>query len=112
MNQTERRAWLGLALTHGLGGQTYRALLAAFGGPEQIYAAPGSALQPYLSQAAARRDLDRVRDLECRRLAQLAIHSRRRRLLVACDGEVEMLQQPLHYRSRPGALCIFAPART
>lgn len=56
--------------------------------------------------------LDRVRDLECRRLAQLAIHSRRRRLLVACDGEVEMLQQPLHYRSRPGALCIFAPART
>lgn len=55
MNQTERRAWLGLALTHGLGGQTYRALLAAFGGPEQIYAAPGSALKSYLTQPVSQR---------------------------------------------------------
>jgi len=55
LNPAERRAWLGLALTEGLGGQTYRALLAAFGGPEQIYAASGSALKPYLTQAVVRR---------------------------------------------------------
>ena len=55
MNQAERRAWLGLALTEGLGGQSYRALLAAFGGPEQIYAASGSALKPYLTQPVIQR---------------------------------------------------------
>lgn len=40
MHQDERHAWLGLALTPGLGDKSFRALLAAFGGPEQIYAAP------------------------------------------------------------------------
>jgi diacylglycerol kinase family enzyme len=33
-------------------------------------------------------------------------------LLVAFDGEVETMQSPLHYRIRPGALCVFAPAQT
>ncbi|MHB1331861.1 MAG: DNA-processing protein DprA [Sulfuriferula sp.] len=55
MNQAERRAWLGLALTRGLGGQSYRALLSAFGGPEQIYAASGSALKSYLTQPVVQR---------------------------------------------------------
>lgn len=54
MSPAERRAWLGLALTRGLGGQSYRTLLAAFGGPEQIYAA-GSALKPYLAQPVFQR---------------------------------------------------------
>jgi hypothetical protein len=31
------------------------------------------------------------------------ISSRRSRLLVAFDGEVETMQSPLHYRARPGA---------
>jgi len=55
LNQAERCAWLGLAHTRGLGGQSYRALLAAFGGPEQIYAASGSALKPYLTQPVIQR---------------------------------------------------------
>lgn len=55
MNQAERRAWLGLALTPGLGGQSYRSLLAAFGGPEQIYAAPDSALKSCLTQPVVQR---------------------------------------------------------
>lgn len=55
MIDSERRAWLGLSLTRGLGGQSCRALLAAFGGPEQIYAAPVSALKPFLPVDVAQR---------------------------------------------------------
>ena len=38
------------------------------------------------------------------------IISRTSRLPVALDGEVKMLRPPLHYRTRPGALRVFAPA--
>lgn len=34
----DARHWIGLALIHGIGGETYRQLLAAFGTPQQIYA--------------------------------------------------------------------------
>ena len=40
------------------------------------------------------------------------ISSRRSRLLVALDGEVETMQSLLHYRTRPGGLRVFAPAQT
>ena len=53
MHPDERNAWLGLALTPGLGGQYYRALLAALGGPEQIYAAPVSVLKRHVPDAVA-----------------------------------------------------------
>ncbi|HEY0441183.1 MAG TPA: diacylglycerol kinase family protein [Xanthobacteraceae bacterium] len=53
--------------------------------------------------------LDRARELQMFKLPEVTIRSRRRRLLVACDGEVEILRQPLHYRTRPRALRIFAP---
>lgn len=62
MNPVERRAWLGLALTPGLGGKSYRALLAAFGGPERIYAASAGALRPYLRQSVIQRLLAGVDD--------------------------------------------------
>jgi diacylglycerol kinase family enzyme len=32
------------------------------------------------------------------------------RLLVALDGEVEVIRPPLLYRSRPGALQVLAPS--
>lgn len=38
------------------------------------------------------------------------ISSRRRHLLVACDGEVEVMRAPLRYAIRPRALRVFAPA--
>jgi diacylglycerol kinase family enzyme len=37
------------------------------------------------------------------------IHTRRRQLLVARDGEVGVMQTPLHYRVRPGALRVLVP---
>lgn len=37
------------------------------------------------------------------------IVTNKRRLKVALDGEVVRMQPPLHYRSRPGALRVFAP---
>jgi diacylglycerol kinase family enzyme len=40
------------------------------------------------------------------------IESRRHHLLVAFDGEVERLRPPLHYGIKPGALRVFAPARS
>lgn len=36
------------------------------------------------------------------------ITARRHHLLVACDGEVERMQPPLRYKTRPGALRVFA----
>jgi diacylglycerol kinase family enzyme len=37
------------------------------------------------------------------------IETRRRRLRVATDGEVNIMRSPLHYRVRPGALQVIAP---
>jgi diacylglycerol kinase family enzyme len=41
-----------------------------------------------------------------------AIGARRHWLLVATDGEVKTMRSPLNYRSRPGALRVFAPDPT
>ena len=38
------------------------------------------------------------------------IATRRRRVRVALDGEVAIMEPPLHYRIRPGALRVLAPA--
>ena len=38
------------------------------------------------------------------------IGTRRRRVRVALDGEVVVMQPPLHYRARPGALRVLTPA--
>ena len=42
-------AWLRLALTQGLGGESFRKLLSAFGGPEQVLAASRASLTAVVS---------------------------------------------------------------
>jgi diacylglycerol kinase family enzyme len=37
------------------------------------------------------------------------VSSRRKRLLVAFDGEIQWMQTPLHYRTRPAALRVLVP---
>jgi diacylglycerol kinase family enzyme len=38
------------------------------------------------------------------------VDSRRKRLLVACDGEIQFMRTPLRYRTRPAALQVLAPS--
>lgn len=42
---------------------------------------------------------------------EVFIETRRSRLRVATDGEVTIMNTPLHYRVRPGALRVIAPSR-
>lgn len=51
--------------------------------------------------------LDRTQDLRVVTLVSVDIASRRRKLLVAFDGEVETMRSPLHYKIRPKALQVF-----
>jgi DNA processing protein len=51
--QEEARDWIGLSLIAGLGGETYRRLLAAFGSPRQVYAAGASNLRQIVSSDIA-----------------------------------------------------------
>jgi diacylglycerol kinase family enzyme len=44
--------------------------------------------------------------------AQVTVETGAASLLVSLDGEVARLEAPLHYRSRPGALVVIAPARS
>ena len=53
--------------------------------------------------------LNQSSDLRATSVTSVTIASRRRRLLVALDGEVERLYTPLHYKIRPGALRVFVP---
>jgi diacylglycerol kinase family enzyme len=55
--------------------------------------------------------LDAHRDLRVMKVSQAEIRIRKSRLLVALDGELRVMQSPLHYRSRPGALRVFGPSR-
>jgi diacylglycerol kinase family enzyme len=54
--------------------------------------------------------IDEARDLRTFNVRSAEIETRRRRLLVALDGEIDLLSVPLRYRIRPGALKVFAPA--
>jgi diacylglycerol kinase family enzyme len=56
--------------------------------------------------------LDQQRDLRIFKGGMADISSRRSKLLVAFDGEVETIRSPLHCRTRRGALRVFAPVRT
>lgn len=53
--------------------------------------------------------VDQAEDFEAFCVKEARIETRRRRLLVACDGEVEWMQTPLHYRSRANALRVLVP---
>src|SRR5262245_2719152 len=53
--------------------------------------------------------LDQSRDLDKFALAEATISAKTSRLPVALDGEVKIMHTPLHYRSRPRALCAIVP---
>jgi diacylglycerol kinase family enzyme len=48
-------------------------------------------------------------DLRLVATPSVEVGSRRKRLLVAFDGEIQWMQTPLHYRIRPAALRVLAP---
>jgi diacylglycerol kinase family enzyme len=54
--------------------------------------------------------LRQERDFLAFTATDLSIGTRRRRVRVALDGEVTIMEPPLHYRVRPKALCVLAPA--
>lgn len=53
--------------------------------------------------------IDQQRDLRIFKGATAEISARRHWLLVAFDGEIKTMRSPLQFRSRPGALRVFAP---
>lgn len=52
--------------------------------------------------------LDTAKDLQSIQLQAFEIRSRRKRLLVSFDGEIEFFRTPLNYTIRAGALRVFA----
>jgi diacylglycerol kinase family enzyme len=44
-------------------------------------------------------------------VTEATIESRRASLLVALDGEIERMETPLHYRTRPGTLRVLVPRK-
>jgi diacylglycerol kinase family enzyme len=81
---------LGLYLTHGTGrfGLFRLALHALFG------------------------RVDQAQDFDVFSVAEARIETRKRRLLLARDGEVEWMKSPLKYRIRPNALRVLVPNDT
>lgn len=55
--------------------------------------------------------VDQAKDFDAFCVTQARIETRKRRLLVACDGEVELMETPLLYRSRPAALRVRVPRK-
>jgi diacylglycerol kinase family enzyme len=53
--------------------------------------------------------VDQAKDFDVFCVAEAHIETRKRRLLVALDGEVEWMDTPLDYRIRPGALRVLVP---
>jgi YegS/Rv2252/BmrU family lipid kinase len=56
--------------------------------------------------------LDQARDFATLKAASLRIDSRRRRMLVATDGEVTAMETPLSFRIKPQALKVIVPGST
>ncbi|MEO7672518.1 MAG: diacylglycerol kinase family protein [Pyrinomonadaceae bacterium] len=52
------------------------------------------------------------KDFEAVKIEETVIHTRRKRLHVAFDGEVRILESPLHYRIHPKALTVIVPEPT
>jgi diacylglycerol kinase family enzyme len=62
-----------------------------------------------LSVEALFRKLKHGKNFEIYAVEKICIEARRRRLLVATDGEVRWMKSPLHYRVRPNALRVVVP---
>ena len=50
-------------------------------------------------------------DFDAFRVTEARIDTKKRRLLVALDGEVERMEMPLHYRVQPAALRVLVPRK-
>jgi diacylglycerol kinase family enzyme len=50
-----------------------------------------------------------LKDLNTLDATNISIETDRKRLKVATDGEVNVMQSPLHYKIRPGALNVIVP---
>jgi diacylglycerol kinase family enzyme len=55
--------------------------------------------------------VDRAEDFDVFCVTEARIETRKRRLLVALDGEIRRLDTPLHYRTRPAALKVLVPRK-
>jgi YegS/Rv2252/BmrU family lipid kinase len=53
--------------------------------------------------------VDQAKDFDVFCVTEARVETRKRRLLVACDGEVERMETPFHYRIRPAALRVLVP---
>jgi YegS/Rv2252/BmrU family lipid kinase len=53
--------------------------------------------------------VDQAKDFDVFSVSEARVETGKRRLLVACDGEVERMQTPLEYRIRPAALRVLVP---
>jgi diacylglycerol kinase family enzyme len=62
-----------------------------------------------LALLALVRRLDTARDFHMATAREFVVHSGHRRLRVATDGEVTLMETPLRYRVRPGALRVIVP---
>ncbi len=54
--------------------------------------------------------LRQARDFDMVTARSLVVRTPQRRVRVATDGEVQVMESPLHYRIRPGALRVIVPA--
>jgi diacylglycerol kinase family enzyme len=54
--------------------------------------------------------LKQARDFDMVLAESITVSTRRARLRVATDGEVTVMETPLRYRVRPGALKVIVPA--
>ena len=64
-----------------------------------------------LAFMALLRRLDQARDFDVLTAREFVVTTGHRRLRVATDGEVTVMETPLHYRLRPAALRVVVPAR-
>jgi diacylglycerol kinase family enzyme len=84
------------------------------GGELSVYLAPGArpldlvflALRAFLGRLRASKEFEVLRTTELR------IETRGRQARVATHGEVLLLDTPLRYRTRPGALRVVVPRET
>lgn len=62
-----------------------------------------------LALMALLRRLDQARDFDVLTAREFVVKTGHRRLRVATDGEVTVMEPPLHYRLRPGSLRVIVP---
>jgi YegS/Rv2252/BmrU family lipid kinase len=82
------------------------------GGRLSLYVTKKADLVSMLSLAwrALTQQLRDADDFEALQAGTVTVRTRRRRVHVAIDGEVQLMDAPLHYRIRPAALRVIVPA--